>query len=134
MNFVAPLQKKGKNEEESEEEVEDDEDQEEMDPLLVLQPEVARRVRKLRAMHNDYETLHGEYKAERIALERKFLARKEELFAKRKAIVTGEEDVETTPEGELYYITPYAWVSLCLHNFLLLGLNSSLQPLIDERF
>ncbi|RYG64988.1 hypothetical protein EON64_12865 [archaeon] len=72
-----------------------------MDPLLVLQPEVARRVRKLRAMHDEYETMHGEYKAERIALERKFLARKEEMFAKRKAIVTGEQEVETTSEGKV---------------------------------
>eukprot|EP01031_Cornospumella_fuschlensis_P041925 gene41925-51179_t len=80
------------------EEDDGEEQDEDMDPLTVLQPEVARRVRKLRAMHDEYEAIHAEYKAERIAMERKFLARKEQLYAQRKAIVTGEQDVETTPE------------------------------------
>ncbi|RYG58564.1 hypothetical protein EON64_21185 [archaeon] len=71
-----------------------------MDMLEGLAPEVARRVKKLRSMHDDFEALQSEYKAERIALERKFLARKQEQANQRKAIVTGEQDVEVTADGE----------------------------------
>eukprot|EP01031_Cornospumella_fuschlensis_P047504 gene47504-58195_t len=61
--------------EEDREQSGDEGSEEEMDVLEGLEPEVARRVRKLRAMHDDYEAIQSEYKAERIALERKFLAR-----------------------------------------------------------
>lgn len=65
-----------------------------------LEPEVARRVKKLRSMHDDFEVVQREYKAERIALEKKFLARKQDLANQRKAIVTGEQDAEVSAEGE----------------------------------
>jgi nucleosome assembly protein 1-like 1 len=50
-------------------------------------------------MHEDYEALEEEYRKERIELEKKYLAKKEEFYGKRQPIISGEVDVPKT-EGE----------------------------------
>ncbi len=60
---------------------------------------VFRRVNALRQLHATYEDLEEEYRKERIELEKKFLAKKEEFYAKRQPIISGEVDIPKV-EGE----------------------------------
>lgn len=88
--------KKQEEEEHEEEESEDEDDDEEggpVDVLADLPAEVGRRVKALRAMHDDFEGVHEEYRAARAEVEAKFAAKKQALFEARRAIVQGEKDV-----------------------------------------
>mmetsp|Transcript_39292 Transcript_39292/g.68044 ORF Transcript_39292/g.68044 Transcript_39292/m.68044 type:complete len:417 (-) Transcript_39292:112-1362(-) len=74
------------DEEEEEEDDEDDEDNE----FANLPQVVINRITAVRNMHNDYEAIEEAYKAERIALEQKYLDLKQVVIEKRRQIVAGE--------------------------------------------
>jgi nucleosome assembly protein 1-like 1 len=72
---------------EEQEEEEEEEEGEEMSPAL------QRKVDALQKVQESLETLTQEYKAERAALEKKFAAKKAELYNDRKQIITGEKEI-----------------------------------------
>jgi len=97
-------------EEDDDDEEEDDDDDDEEDGeqgnfMDDLPKEVLKRITAIRNMHVSIEDIDAQYILERIALEKKFLDRKQEVLELRNKIISGEEDVPDEP-GTLAVVPP----------------------------
>jgi nucleosome assembly protein 1-like 1 len=88
--------------------------------LASIPPALGKKIDAMKELQAEYEVVEEAYKAERIALEQKYLPQKQELWAKRTAYVSGAKDSELevapgeTDEDEIKGV-PGFWVQ-CLAN------------------
>lgn len=65
-----------------------------------LPKSVANRVHALKKLQENADSIDDEYKQERQALEKKYIARRQELYESRRQIVNGEVEVPDVPREE----------------------------------
>ena len=83
------------------EDMSDDDD--ETDILAMLPKEVVKRVNKLKELNAAREKIIQDYLAERVELERYYLARCKPLYDRRRSIVKGklDDNIDSRPRGDI---------------------------------
>jgi len=99
------LREEEEEEESEEEEREQEENEEEEDEeggvlldLDQLPRYVRNRVHAMKKLQEDADAIDDEYKQERMALERKYIARRQAIYDHRRQIISGDVEVPDVPE------------------------------------
>ena len=87
---------------EDEEEEDDDDDEDEENIMSRLPAPVVKRVEELQALDKERESIMEQYTQERAVLERRYAKLFEPLYQKRKVIVQGQDDNDTTERATTY--------------------------------